>query len=185
MSKDNLTLSECTKADLLWIIKYLTRFGGGSDDYYLKRALNQLWYEKEKQRIDEANKYAKLADAKRREYIELLSPYNGQPLISIPTKVLNRADKLMKEARDADQRRLQGPVQSRILASEDPHRETGCHGQEVRKQRVEFYPQLFHLVVEVAARGYEKLSKDLKKEGTDRKRGAGGLRDENRSETDH
>lgn len=101
MSKDHLTLSDCTKADLLWIIKRMSVMRG---DYYLQRALNDLWYEKEKQRIAEADKYAELADAKRREYIELLGPYDGQPLLSIPMRVLNKADKLMKEAQEADKK---------------------------------------------------------------------------------
>ena len=104
MGKDHLALSDCTKADLLWIIKRLICFGGGSSDHYLQRALNDLWYEKEKQRIEEADKYAKLADSKRRECIELLGPYDGQPLLSIPLKVLNKADKLMKEAQEADKK---------------------------------------------------------------------------------
>lgn len=102
--KDHITLNDCTKADLLWIINRLVSFGGGSDDYYLKRALNELWYEKQKQRIAEAEKYAKVADAKRREYIKLLEPYDGKPIVSIPMKVLNEADRLMKEAQVADKK---------------------------------------------------------------------------------
>ena len=99
--KDHITLNECTKADLLWIINRLTIMQG---DYYLKRALNDLWYEKEKQRIAEADKYAKLANTKRREYIELLGPYDGQSIMSIPMKVLDKADTLMKEAQAADKK---------------------------------------------------------------------------------
>ncbi len=99
MSKDNLTLSQCTKADLLWIIEYLTRFG---DEYKLKHALNELWYEKEKQRIDEAGKYAKRADEKRRKYIELMRPYEGQRWADIPHDTIVAADKLLREARNAD-----------------------------------------------------------------------------------
>ena len=103
-NKSHITLSECTKAELLWIINRLVCFGGGSSDYYLQRALNDLWYEKEKQRIAEAQKYAKLADTKRRECIELLGPYDGQPLPSIPMNVLDKADRLMKEAQAADKK---------------------------------------------------------------------------------
>ena len=102
MSKDHLTLIDCTKADLLWIINRLVCFGGGSDDYYLQRALNELWYEKQKQRIAEADKYAKLAATKRREYIELLGPYDGQRWADIPHDTIVAADKLIREARNAD-----------------------------------------------------------------------------------
>lgn len=51
-NKDHITLSECTKEDLLWIIKRMSVLRG---DYYLEKALNELWYEKEMKRIDEAD----------------------------------------------------------------------------------------------------------------------------------
>lgn len=93
-----MTLSQCSKADLLWIIKRLQI----RCKYDIDRALCDLAYEKEKERIAEAEKWCKLADKKRREYLEILGPYDGKPIIDIPLPVLEKADKAMKEARDAD-----------------------------------------------------------------------------------
>ena len=59
---------------------------------------------KEKERIAEAEKCYKLADKKRKEYLEILEPYDGKPIIDIPLPVLEKADKAMKEAHDADQK---------------------------------------------------------------------------------
>ena len=103
MSKDHLTLGDCTKADLLWIIKYMIRFGG-SDDYYLQRALNQLWYEKEKQRIDEGDKYLEISNAKLSEYFSLMQQHQGKSFLEIPDGVLEKAAQLLKEAEAADKK---------------------------------------------------------------------------------
>lgn len=99
--KDHITLSECTKDDLLWIIKRMSFLDG---DYSLKSALNELWYEKENKRIAEAEKQAKFADQKMREYIELISPYAGKPIKDIPYSVVDKADKAMKAAQKARER---------------------------------------------------------------------------------
>jgi hypothetical protein len=95
-----MTLSQCTKADLLWIIKRLQI----RCRYDVDRALNDLAYEKEKERIAEAERCYKLADKKRREYLEILEPYDGKKIVDIPLSVLKKADKAMKEAQDADNR---------------------------------------------------------------------------------
>lgn len=95
-----MNLSKYTKADLIWIIKRLQI----RCKYDIERALNDLEYEKEKERISEAEKCYKLADKKRREYLEILEPYDGKPIIDIPLPVLKKADKVMKEAQDADQK---------------------------------------------------------------------------------
>lgn len=94
-------LSRCSKEDLLWIIKHMCM--RDRSRYELDRALSELAYEKEKQRIKEAEHYAKLAEEKRREYIEILRPYEGKPLLSIPLSVLNQADAAAKAADKADQ----------------------------------------------------------------------------------
>lgn len=100
-NKDHITLSECTKEDLLWIIERMSVLRG---DYYLEKALNELWYEKEMKRIDEADKQAVIADQKRREYISLLAPYKGKHILDIPHNVLEKADKAMKAAKEADKK---------------------------------------------------------------------------------
>ena len=95
-----ITLSQCSKADLLWIVKRLQL----RCKYDIEIALNDLSYEKEKKRISEAEKCYKLADKKRREYLALLEPYIGKPMKDTPLSVLEQADILMKEAQAADRK---------------------------------------------------------------------------------
>lgn len=63
-----------------------------------------LGYEKEKRRIAEAEAAGKVADEKRREYIDLMREYDGLPLKDIPLPVLKQADALVKEANAADRK---------------------------------------------------------------------------------
>lgn len=105
MKNDHITLSQCSKADLVWVINRIKiRMGPSPVGYYIDQALNDLWYEKQKQRINEAEGVAARADAKRREYIDLLKPYEGKRIVDIPIDVIRRADALMKEARNLDEK---------------------------------------------------------------------------------
>lgn len=97
-----MTLEQCSKADLLWVIGRMCMYGLGKRE--LNRALDDLDYEKEKARINEADKYAKLAHEKRQDYIDLLHPYSGMKLGDIPTSVLKKASELQKQADAADQK---------------------------------------------------------------------------------
>lgn len=99
MGSDHITLNECTKADLRWIINrilQMTTFD--KRDYYLQRALSELWYEKERQRIDEGEKHLEVSNDKLLEYSRLLEPYDGKPLSEIPRNVVKKATQLLKEA---------------------------------------------------------------------------------------
>ncbi len=106
MRKDEkLTLGQCSKADLLWVIKRVQMLMGPNTTWnYIDKALNDLLYEKQKQRINEAERVAAKADAKSRAYIELLKPYEGKRIVDIPIDVINHADSLIKEARKLDER---------------------------------------------------------------------------------
>ena len=105
MKKNKLTLSKCTRDDLIWIIKRLLQKAFfRQEEYQLQCVLNDLWYEKEKKRIAEAEKVAELADAKHREYIELLAPYDGMPILDIPVDVLGKAEDLRSEANLLDKK---------------------------------------------------------------------------------
>ena len=100
-----MNLNAYSKADLIWIVNRALFLATLSDaDYYLHRAISDLNYEKEKQRIADAEKYSKIAHDKREEYIELLSAYDGQRIIDIPMEVLEKADQLIKEAEKADKK---------------------------------------------------------------------------------
>lgn len=93
-------LADCTKAELIQIIKHLTN--GADQDLRLARALDYIWYQRTDQRMDRADALARRADEARRRYIALLAPYEGKRLMDIPTSVLGRGQRLLDEARKAD-----------------------------------------------------------------------------------
>ena len=99
-----MTLSECTKADLLWIIKRIQERYLHDGVYAVLRALGDLNLEKARQRYDEADRINHLADEKRREYVKILSAYDEMRIIDIPLPVLEQADKLAKEAQELDRK---------------------------------------------------------------------------------
>lgn len=98
-------IKKCSKSDLLWIVERLCCFD--SNVYHVNIALRELNHMKEMQRIDEADEYAKLADEKRKEHIELITPYAGKPISDIPDDVLKKSAKLMREARTAEMKYCQ------------------------------------------------------------------------------
>jgi len=94
-----LTLHDCTKADLIWIIhRVLQMTSFNNHDHYINRALSDLSYEKEKKMLDEAQRISDQSKQKWDEYIAILSPYDGKPIKDIPVDVLNRAASAYNEA---------------------------------------------------------------------------------------
>ena len=99
MIKDKLTLQKCTKEDLIWIINRVLQMTTlNNADYYIRRALSDLNYEKEKKKYAEAEKCGQRSSAKWQEYIDLLKPYDGKPIKDIPLDILVRAQKVYEEA---------------------------------------------------------------------------------------
>ena len=95
-----MNLSDCTKADLLWIIKIMCKYDLSGRN--LRLALNDLEYKKEQERLDRADQLAKTAFAASQRYIELIKPYEGMPLMDVPMDVLKQADAAMTESRAAN-----------------------------------------------------------------------------------
>ena len=93
-------LADCTKAELIQIIKHLTN--GADQDLRLARALDYIWYQRTTQCMNRADALAKQADEARRRYIALLAPYEGKRLMDIPSSVLERCQRALDEARAAD-----------------------------------------------------------------------------------
>lgn len=91
-----MTLSDCTKADLLWITKTMCKYD--LSDRNLQLALNDLEYEKERERFDRADQALQASSAATQRYIELLKPYEGTPLMEVPMDVLKQADAALAES---------------------------------------------------------------------------------------
>ena len=101
MRKNPIKLNGLSKADLIWIIEYFVKWHG---DFYLERALSDLKYRKELERIEEADRFAAIADKKRREYIDLLAPYEGKRWCDLPSDVVRKATDALREAQAADRK---------------------------------------------------------------------------------
>lgn len=95
-----MKLSDCTKADLIWIIKTICK--EELSDFRLQCALNDLEQEKERKRLDRADQALQASSAASQRYIELLKPYEGMPLLDVPMDVLKQADAAMAEYRAAN-----------------------------------------------------------------------------------
>lgn len=97
-----MTLQQCTKKELLYIFEQLPQRYMFKLDYYINSILSDIEYQRESKKIDEAGKLADIAFSKRKEYAQLLKPYEGKKFADVPLDVLKKADNLMKEAQKAD-----------------------------------------------------------------------------------
>lgn len=95
-----MNLSDCTKADLLWIIKTMCKYD--LFDLSLQRALNDLEWEKERDRLARADQALQASSAAYQRYIELMAPYDGASLMDVPMDVLQQADAALAESRAAN-----------------------------------------------------------------------------------
>ena len=94
-------LQKYSKEDLIWIINRMSAFG---DDWSLKEALRSLEYNKDMERIREAERIAEQSHKLRQEYIDLLMPYDGKPINEIPLDILEKASAAMKKAQSLDKK---------------------------------------------------------------------------------
>lgn len=99
-----MTLKDCTKAELLWIIDRLRNRGLYRLDTIISIALNDLEYQREQKKLDEADRLNERSARLRRQYVELLTPYEGKPILDIPADVLDHAAALQEEAQMLDKK---------------------------------------------------------------------------------
>lgn len=97
-----MTLSQCSKADLIWIINRLAQGPVGRNQ--VSSAMANLAYHKSMAALEKADGYAQLAAEKRQQYIDLLTPYTGMSFADIPLDVLDKAKQLLDAAEAADER---------------------------------------------------------------------------------
>lgn len=94
-----LTLNDCTKADLIWIVKRILQMTTlNNADYYMNRALSELAFEKERKDLEEAEKVAEQCRQKWQEYIDILAQFDGKKIMDIPMDVIAKAQKVYDEA---------------------------------------------------------------------------------------
>ena len=103
-----MKLNDCTKADLLWLIKRMCQLN--LSDRALHTALRDLEYHKEREQTGKAQQQLEIQRAATNRYIEILRAYEGKPISAVPMAVLEEADAALAEARAADRkwRKLMG-----------------------------------------------------------------------------
>ena len=93
-----MTLKDCTKEELIFIIQRMSLF----DKYYLETALNDLEFERVKKKLADAERWSQIADDCRTKYIGFLKRHEGRKLTDIPISEIKEAERLLKDAERAD-----------------------------------------------------------------------------------
>ena len=97
-----MKLTDCTKAELLWVIDRADVLSLGGCCRYTGMALRELECKRERARLDKADELAKTAKKYADEYCAIMKPYDGRRFIDIPTDVLKKADAALKRSREAN-----------------------------------------------------------------------------------
>lgn len=98
-----MTLKDCTKEELIYMVNYIAgRVGVQNKDYYIKLALGEVAYSREKKKLDRAEELNQLSARKRNEYINLMKQYGGKSGVDVPLDVFKKALALLEEAQKAD-----------------------------------------------------------------------------------
>lgn len=98
-----MTLKDCTKEELIYCVNYIAgRIGLLNKNYYIESALGEVKYQRDKKKLNRAEELNQISTQKRKEYINLMKPYEGKKYTDIPLDVLNTAMGLMGEAQKAD-----------------------------------------------------------------------------------
>ena len=92
-----MTLKDCTKAELLWLIDWMCTHSMFRHDLEIERALNDLEFERTRKRLDEARRLHEKSARLRRQYVELLTPYEGKPILDHASAILEEAQVLDKK----------------------------------------------------------------------------------------
>lgn len=96
-----MTLEQCTKAELIQIIKK-TNF---LDEYRVNCALLDIEGQRIQKRFKEAEKYGRIATENLNKYIEILKPYEDKKVIDIPSDIISEAaeyEKAFKKAQEKE-----------------------------------------------------------------------------------
>ena len=99
-----MTLKECTKEELLFIIERFKNYAFSQGDYWLHRCLHDLEYERVRKKLTEAEQWSQVADSCRQKYVAILKKYEGKRLIDIPISEIKEAEQCLIAAEKADKK---------------------------------------------------------------------------------
>ena len=93
-----VTLKDCTKEELMFIIKRLSFF----DKARLERLLNDVEYERVKKKLAEADRWIQVEDSCRKRYFEIMKKYAGKDPADVPFSDIKEAIEALKDAEKAE-----------------------------------------------------------------------------------
>ena len=93
-----MTLKECTREELLFVIKRISWF----DKSAVERALADVEYERIKKKLASAEEWGKIADNCRARYVELLKKHEGKKLLDFPIEDIKEMEQCLAQAKKAD-----------------------------------------------------------------------------------
>ena len=98
-----MTLKDCTKDELIFVIERLQFYGLTAGDFYIRRALCDVEDKRERRKYEEIERLSGVMSKKAREIDQLYLPYDDNPYCQIPDDVVAKAEII---AREYDKARL-------------------------------------------------------------------------------
>lgn len=99
-----MTLKDCTKEELIFIIDNFKRYAFSNGDYYLTQCLHDVEHQRFLKRQKEADRQAEISHNNRQAYIEFLKEHEGKKLSEIPPEEFERAKVFLAAAEKADRK---------------------------------------------------------------------------------
>lgn len=92
-----MTLKDCTKDELIFVIERLKFYGFTAGDHYIRRALNDVEMQREDRKFEQSRQLREQAQKKFEEYSDLVRAYEGKPISDIPAGIMNKAAAIARE----------------------------------------------------------------------------------------
>lgn len=98
-----MTLEQCTKAELIQIIKQTNYLS----EYRVNCVLLDIEKQRMQKRFKEAEKYGRIATENLNKYIEILKPYEGKKVFDIPSAIILKAAEYKKAFKKAQKKEFE------------------------------------------------------------------------------
>ena len=92
-----MTLKDCTKDELIFVIDRLQFCGLTAGDHYISLALNDVEMRREDRKFEQSRQLREQAQKKFEEYSDLVCAYEGKPISEIPAGIMNKAAAIARE----------------------------------------------------------------------------------------
>lgn len=101
MKKLLKVLESCTKKELIQLIGIMSK---STSSYVLKHAISHVVFERKQALLSQAAELGGIAAAELQKYADLLRPYDGKPLTTVPTDIIDEAAEHFKAYKTAEKK---------------------------------------------------------------------------------